>query len=154
MRKLIVVTIALGATLFALSLHSLSTAEDSAGPRVAPSAFESPIDPPYTIRGTAFDDTNVDGDLSAGEPGIQGVTISLEGDSIDGMITTDPNGDYWFALGWPGIYTVTAVTPVGYANTTPQSGVAEFNGSDEQVTINFGYRPSGIYLPLVSLNYP
>lgn len=97
MRRLVIVAGALAVVLFALSLHSLSTAEGGDGPELVPSLFSSPIDPPSRVTGTVFDDTDGDGEKVQSEPGLEGVTVRLD-DGIQGTITTDPNGRYSFSL--------------------------------------------------------
>lgn len=142
-RRLIVIVITgLMIALIALSLRTSSSAMRADYGQIVPSLFASPIDPPSTIQGTVFEDVNGNGEQDAGEPGIQGVMVKLE-DGISGTITTGPNGDYSFSLGWSGYYTVTAMTPTGYMNTTPEVVVAHLTGSSQEAIVDFGYRGIG-----------
>ncbi len=143
MRRLVAAaTTGLTIALIALSLQSWSTALVGDGTQILSSLFTSPVDPPSTIGGTVFDDANGNGERDAGEPGLPGVTLKLR-NGISGTITTDPNGNYSFSLAWSGYYTVTAMTPAGYANTTPEEVVARLTGPNQHVTVDFGYRGVG-----------
>jgi protocatechuate 3,4-dioxygenase beta subunit len=80
---------------------------------------------PAEITGYKFDDLNGDG-IYDGEPGVPGVTITLEG--TDGMgnpvsmsTTTDGSGQFWFIDLAPGTYWVNETVPPGAVATTPTS---------------------------------
>ena len=80
---------------------------------------------PVTIGGTVYQDTNGNGVLDTGEPGISGVTVTLSGTnglgvSITATTTTAANGTYSFTkdsggnLLLPGTYQVAETEPTGY----------------------------------------
>ena len=154
MRRLVVAA-ATGLTivLVAFSLHTLSTAMLGDEAQTLPSTFASPIDPPSTIAGSVFGDTDGDGERHEGEPGIPDVLVKLA-NSVDETTTTDSEGNYSFTVGWADHYTVTAMTPAGYAATTTESHVVQVTGPNKAIEgIDFGYRFT-LYLPLVARNYP
>jgi uncharacterized repeat protein (TIGR01451 family) len=68
------------------------------------------------IRGIIFDDINADGIKDAGEPGLAGANVSLDGSD---NITTDATGEYSFLTGTAGIHSVKEINPAGYRSTTP-----------------------------------
>lgn len=62
-----------------------------------------------SISGTVFDDLNSNGIFNAGEPGIPGVYVVLEGPTLGNCINvqTDSNGNYIFDnINTPGSYTI------------------------------------------------
>ena len=72
-----------------------------------------------SISGTVFNDLNNDGNPDAGEPGIEGVTVTLTGtDDLGNPVslttTTDVDGNYEFDYLLSGDYTITETQPVGY----------------------------------------
>src|SRR5262249_52559859 len=76
---------------------------------------------PITISGQKFNDLDGDGVKGAGEPGVQGVTISLDlgaDGTVDATTTTDVNGNYSFTNLGPGAYRIREVTPAGSVQTT------------------------------------
>ena len=153
MRRL-VVAIKTGSiiALVIVPLFGLSIAQGSDENQHLPSVFTSPIDPPALITGTVFGDIDGDGvhDVGSGESGISSVTITL-GDSM--TTTTTADGAYSFCVAWKGHYTLTAVTPAGYTNTTPESSMAHVTAPGQEIEVNFGYRVL-THLPLVAKNYP
>ena len=79
-----------------------------------------------TKSGTKFNDLDGDGVRDAGEPGLAGWVIHLDG--TDGLgqavhVTdvTDANGDYSFTVN-PGSYTVSEEQQAGWTQTFPASG--------------------------------
>ncbi|WP_232056120.1 SdrD B-like domain-containing protein [Tuwongella immobilis] len=73
------------------------------------------------LAGTVYFDANQDGQLSAGETGIAGVTVTLTGTDVNGnpvtqSTTTDANGNYRFTGLLAGNYTVTETQPAIYAD--------------------------------------
>ncbi len=80
-----------------------------------------------TLSGTVFQDTNRNGLLDPGEPGLANITVSLRDSTGDivGFTQTGPDGSYLFnlaTLGLPvGSYSVAQVQPAGYGTSTPSS---------------------------------
>ncbi|MGB1206715.1 MAG: SdrD B-like domain-containing protein, partial [Chitinophagales bacterium] len=99
------------------------------------------------ITGSLWIDTNLDGELSAGEDGLSGILVILYDESglpIDST-TTDTNGQYNFEDITTGIYTI-GVPPFGPNGETianiPQQTIEV--GSGESISdINFGYLEEG-----------
>jgi len=87
-----------------------------------------------TIKGTVFADPDKDGVQGAGEPGIQGVLVSLD----NGAQTYTNSTGYYSFVAKQGNYVVVEVDPVGYSSTTPNSGSASIVSEGDSVTINFG----------------
>jgi ELWxxDGT repeat protein len=101
--------------------------------------------PTISISGQVFQDTNGNGALGAGDPGVQGRTVFLDAnnngalDAGEMTTTTDANGNYSFNNLPPGAYRVREVTPAGWVQTTadPTAISAALNGTN--VTgVNFG----------------
>ena len=87
-----------------------------------------------TINGTVFADPDKDGVQGAGEPGIQGVLVSLD----NGAQTYTNSTGYYSFVAEQGNYVVVEIDPVGYSSTTPNSGSASIVNDGDSVTINFG----------------
>jgi len=95
----------------------------------------------WKVRGYKYNDLNGDGDLDAGEPGINGWTITLYvkdefGAWVEiGTRTTGCNGYYQFIICEDGEYKIVEEQRAGWTPTTPPSyeftgegnGVYEFN---------------------------
>ena len=83
--------------------------------------------PDSSIAGTVYEDLNNNGVQDAGEVGIAGVTVELDGTDSAGnpvtyTTTTDANGDYLFDNLRDGTYTVTETQPVGYFDGIDTAG--------------------------------
>jgi uncharacterized repeat protein (TIGR01451 family) len=74
-----------------------------------------------SLSGTVYVDSNDNGVLDGGEPGIPGVTITLNGPA-NATTTTGPNGTYSFANLPAGAYTLTETQPSGYAAGKDSAG--------------------------------
>jgi CshA-type fibril repeat protein len=110
---------------------------------------------PVTIGDTVFFDANGNGVQDPGEPGIPGVTVTLEGDSngdgIPDVLTTvtDANGNYQFASVTAGTYTVIVTQPAGTVQTYDLDGVLNNQttvtvlAGTSNLLADFGYRGTG-----------
>ncbi|HEV2971329.1 MAG TPA: DUF4214 domain-containing protein, partial [Pirellulales bacterium] len=108
---------------------------------------------PLAIRGTVFDDVNVNGRQDAGEDGLAGITVFVDvdgtgvPDASNPSTTTDANGAFSFNGLAPGAYTVGQVLPsLGVTATTPSVTVTVTNG--QVATADFGDVLTSTILPL------
>ena len=91
------------------------------------------------IGNYVWNDTNANGIQDGGEPGIAGVSVTLNGTTGTGAAvtlttTTDASGLYLFSNLQPGTYTVTFGTPVGgYVLSAPDQGGNDLLDSDAAV---------------------
>lgn len=96
-----------------------------------------------TIAGVVFNDLNGDGESSATEPGLGGVTVELRNASgaVVATTTTLADGTYRFSGVPPGAYTVVEIDPAGFGSTTansvpvtlPAGGTASASFGDQPV---------------------
>ncbi len=84
---------------------------------------------PITLSGTVFEDMNADNIQESGDPGIAGVTLTLNelddsGDYVPtgSTATTDANGNYEFDGLLPGTYQVVETQPAGYLSVGDTPG--------------------------------
>lgn len=91
------------------------------------------VDGEYLIQGTVYNDLNADGVMGMGEPGIEGVVVTLDGVEYE---TTDAAGQYAFSVTISGTYTVVETDPAGFISTTPNTVIIEI--VDQGATVNFG----------------
>ncbi len=78
-----------------------------------------------TIGNFVWEDLNFNGIQDAGEPGIDGVTVSLfdaDNNQVGSSVTTSGGGFYSFTGLIPGNYHVEVVIPTGYLVTTQGVG--------------------------------
>jgi protocatechuate 3,4-dioxygenase beta subunit len=92
-----------------------------------------------TIQGVVFDDRNGNGIPDSGDPGLGGVTVTLDGQAA---VVTAADGSYRFDKLSPGAYTVAVTPPVGYTNVTFSSVVVAVSSQTSAVA-NFALQPSG-----------
>jgi len=91
---------------------------------------------PVRVGDKVFIDQNRDGLQDAGEPGVEGVTVTLfngDGTPTDESTVTDGNGEYIFEELPPGSYYVvfdTNTIPPGFVVTTPNAGEDDSRDSD------------------------
>jgi hypothetical protein len=99
-----------------------------------------------TIRGTVFDDRNINGTHDEGEPGISGVTITLlQGGSTISTTATGGDGSYVFDSVLLGDYTVEETNLPDYTSTTLNVRSVSLTTPGQEETVNFGdYGPSRI----------
>jgi SdrD B-like domain/Putative Ig domain len=79
------------------------------------------VAPPVTglgsLAGSVYDDLNNDGKKQAGEPGVDGVTVTLTGTTQGNAVTmttaTGADGSYYFGHVGPGTYSILESTPAG-----------------------------------------
>jgi SdrD B-like domain/Right handed beta helix region/Carboxypeptidase regulatory-like domain/FG-GAP-like repeat/Prealbumin-like fold domain len=110
------------------------------------------LTPAVFISGQKFNDLNGDGTKDAGEPGLAGWTIFLDGSNggtLNGLLdpgefntTTDVDGNYGFAVA-PGTYTVREVQQTGWTQTTTNpaditSTGGTFSTPDAVTDVDFG----------------
>lgn len=96
---------------------------------------------PATIGGTVFNDHDNDGIQDTGEPGIQGVTVTLtgtddRGNTVNINLTTDANGNYQFTNLRPDNgsgYTITQTQPTNYNDGIDTVGSLGGNGATNDV---------------------
>lgn len=88
-----------------------------------------PAPPPdaSALYGSVYEDTNSNGKRDAGEPGIEGVTITLTGTTSEGQfyqaaVQTSNEGFWGFDNIPPGTYSVTQTQPAGYLQGTNSVG--------------------------------
>jgi uncharacterized repeat protein (TIGR01451 family) len=91
-----------------------------------------------SLAGTVYYDVANTGSFQAGDPGIQGATVTLSGFNSSGPVsastTTDPNGNYSFTGLLPGTYGISETQPAGYLQGTNTLGSQGGNLSGDQVT--------------------
>ena len=113
------------------------------------------VPPSGTIGNFVWLDTNANGIQDAGEPGIPGVTVTLNGPDGTQTTTTDGAGAYLFTGLRAGSYTVTVSAPAGLVATVTGQGTTstDSNGSPasatlatnsaSDLTIDFGFKGTG-----------
>ena len=93
------------------------------------------------ITGTVFNDQNQSGSLDAGEPGLPGITVTLEisgGNAI--AVLTGPDGRYQLAVPPGTSVRITSARPTGaFYATTPESLVVQSLAPGVYPNNNFGY---------------
>lgn len=96
----------------------------------------------YQISGVVFYDLNENGIQDAGEPGIEGVDVTL---STGVVVVSDSNGGYLFVELPAGSYTVTVGEHNNRDHTTPASVDVTLTDADAVVNFGFaGYEISGV----------
>lgn len=137
------------------------TAEDSAGNEVGDSAQAAvTVGEPAHVIGRVWDDVDGDGLQDAGEPGIDGVAVTLrdaDGDEL-ALTSTDSDGAYDFGPLPPGDYSV-AVSRSGMRPTVEQVGAdrtidsdVASDGTSDVVNVAAGdtaVLDAGLYTPAV-----
>jgi hypothetical protein len=88
-----------------------------------------------SIGNFVWEDLDGDGEQDTGEPGIEGVQVTLTGTDVLGnpvtdVTTTDVDGSYIFDDLVPGDYKLTFATPAGYDPTGFDQGGDDTNDSD------------------------
>jgi YVTN family beta-propeller protein len=93
------------------------------------------------VSGSKFSDLNADGVRDAGEPGLPNWAFRLSGGPHNRVITatTDNAGAYHFANIEPGIYALTELAQVGWAQTYPAGSAYAVTLADQPLTgLDFG----------------
>jgi uncharacterized repeat protein (TIGR01451 family)/fimbrial isopeptide formation D2 family protein len=107
---------------------------------------------PASLAGTVYNDSNGDGTLEPGEPGISGVTLTLTGTddlgaAVNRTTTTDANGNYRFLSLRPGSYTITETQPPlvfdGDETIGSAGGVQLINDQITRIPLNPGTAGTG-----------
>lgn len=89
--------------------------------------------PPATISGHVYHDSNNNGIREAGEPGIEGVEITLTG-PLTVTVTTDSEGFYSVEGLPPGEYTVTEAQPAGWDDGLDSVGTHGGNLENDRIS--------------------
>ncbi|NUN69196.1 MAG: carboxypeptidase regulatory-like domain-containing protein [Bacteroidetes bacterium] len=97
-----------------------------------------PPPPTYSISGAVYFDVNGNASRDAGELGVAGITITLNGST---SVVTDASGSYSFTGLLAGTYTVAAVVPSTYVTTT--AGSATVTLTSANAAVSFGVLESG-----------
>ena len=96
---------------------------------------------PASIGDFVWKDLNTNGIQNAGEPGIQGVLVTLQ--RCDGALVssmnTDANGKYLFSNLLPGCYRVAFATPAGMTPSPANSGADDAVDSDSVGGVSGNY---------------
>jgi len=94
--------------------------------------------PVAVITGTAFDDLNGNGALDGGEPGLDGVTITVGGPPPAFTQITSGGGLYTFQIDGSGAFFVRQVAPAGRIETTSEPQLVVLGAGDQESDVNFG----------------
>ena len=89
-----------------------------------------------SISGQKFNDLDGDGVKDAGEPGLSGWTIELDGGAQSTV--TDGSGNYSFTNLTPGTYTITEVPQIGWLQTTPGPAPITVVSGEDVAGVNIG----------------
>jgi len=122
------------AGLIAIVVPTATSVPPTATP-VPPTATPTPQN--ATIVGRVWQDNNSDGQQTAGEPGVSGVTVQLlasAGSTVLQSTTTDANGNYSFSAP-AGSYYVKFVKPTGASFTVANTGN---DATDSDANVNTG----------------
>jgi hypothetical protein len=94
-----------------------------------------------SIAGTVYTDSNHNGTLDSGEPGIGGVTVTLSlGGSTVATTTTAANGTYSFSNLAPGSYSISTPGTAGSENLETASPLSVgLTAGQNSANNNFGY---------------
>ncbi|MFT4173091.1 MAG: SdrD B-like domain-containing protein [Rhodocyclaceae bacterium] len=87
-----------------------------------------------SVGGRVYFDRDGNGTQGTGEPGLSGVTVSLNGTGVNGNAVsltaiTDASGSYSFADVGPGTYTLSETQPAAYAPGITHAGTVTGTGS-------------------------
>ena len=88
------------------------------------------VQPCGSIGNFVWNDYNNNGVQDLGEPGLQGVTVTLNGCGLSLTTTTDSNGAYLFSNLPPCTYTIGFGTPSGYTPSPANQGGNDATDSD------------------------
>ena len=94
---------------------------------------------PASVAGFVYLDSNDNGLMESGEPGIPGVTVTLTGtnylgQSVNLTTTTNSAGAYSFTTLAPGTYSLTETPPTGYLDGINTVGSQGGTVGDDQFT--------------------
>jgi uncharacterized repeat protein (TIGR01451 family) len=103
---------------------------------------------PFAASGTVFDDRDGDGARGAGEPGLSGVTVFLDGSdggAVNGTLdpgetaaTTSGSGEYVFTDLGPGTLRVRVAVPAAGAQTTANPAAVDGTSGVDVAGVDFG----------------
>jgi hypothetical protein len=101
----------------------------------------SPPPPKANIKAIKFKDLNGNGSLDAGEPRLEGVKFTANGQMLK---TTDANGEaFWYELDL-GQWKIVEEVPEGYVATTPTEQITNLTAGGQTVILYFGNKPKDL----------
>ncbi|OAV43052.1 hypothetical protein A3850_000410 [Lewinella sp. 4G2] len=106
--------------------------------------------PSVSVGSTVFQDSDNSGVQDAGEPGVEGIVVTLLDDmgNVVAMDTTDENGDYFFDGLTPGDYQIAVnMVPDSLPNSSTMDNVGGVEGTDLN---DNGLQPDGPGTPILS----
>jgi hypothetical protein len=114
-----------------------STATPLAAAR--PAASPSALTGTGAIHGTAFGDSNADGQISDGEAGVGQVSVTLTfANGLSRTVQTDDSGAFEFDGLAPGAYRVSMDVPAGYVATTDAGQDLGLTQAGDTLEVSFG----------------
>ncbi len=93
------------------------------------------------VTGLVYNDLNANGKLDVGEPGVNGVTMTItSGPVVD---VTQSDGSFYFGDLSDGDYTLSITVPTGFVSTTVESKSVTISSTNVNAGLQFGVKISG-----------